>query len=189
VGKSKSRKIKTPRELIDEAEQRMRLSLIETGIPAHRVAGAGVRAFASEHVPNMRGLKVIRSLHATTVDRWLAEGGPGFEEPQRRAIDRVRGLWHVMGTSGKLVANLDGVGGSGGMERGIAQADAMAAVAQYQDRLGIPYAWEAFENVVRWDMPAGAAGSHLANNSPQQQAHAKACVGLVASMIAQWERY
>ena len=43
--------------------------------------------------------RVIRNLHPSVVDRWIAEGGPGFEEPQRRAIDQCRALWRRLGGS------------------------------------------------------------------------------------------
>ncbi|MGE5721748.1 MAG: hypothetical protein ACM3YM_04735 [Sphingomonadales bacterium] len=133
--------------------------------------------------------RVIRNLHTSVADRWLAEGGPGFGEPQRRAIDHVRSLWHRIGGSGTLVANLNWVGGGhSGRERGLEQAEALAQLAQYESRIPRPY-WTVFENVVRNDMAAGAAGSHLAKNSVQAQAHAKNCVGFVASLIAQWRGF
>jgi hypothetical protein len=133
--------------------------------------------------------RVVRNLHPTVVDRWLGEGGPGFEEPQRRAIDHCRGLWHRVGGSGTLVANLNWIGGGhAGRERGLEQAEALAQLGQYEGRIPRAY-WVVFENVVRNDMAAGAAGSHLAKNSAQQQAHAKNCVGFVASLIAQWRGF
>jgi hypothetical protein len=136
-----------------------------------------------------RTYRVIRNLYPTVVDRWLADGGTGFEEPQRRAIDHCRALWHRIGGSGTLVANLNWIGGgSGGRERGLEQAEALAQLAQYESRIPRAY-WLVFENVVRNDMAAGAAGSHLANNSAQQQAHAKNCVGFVASLVAQWRGF
>lgn len=133
--------------------------------------------------------RVVRNLHATVVDRWIAEGGPGFEEPQRRAIDHCRALWRRLGGSGTLVANLNWIGGGhSGRERGLEQAEALAQLAQYESRIPRPY-WSVFENVVRNDMSAGAAGSHMAKNSAQAQAHAKNCVGFVASLIAQWRGF
>jgi hypothetical protein len=134
----------------------------------------------------LKTYRVMRNVHPTVVDRWLAEGGPGFGEPQRRAIDHCRALWHRLGSSGKLVANLDWIGGGRtGRERGLEQSEALGQLAQYENRIPRLY-WSVFENVVRHDMAAGAAGSHLARNSAQAQAHAKNCVGFVASLIAQW---
>ena len=173
------------------------------------VAGAGtgglVNRFAAQHATygeatvvdlgnelgggRQKTYRVVRNLYPTLVDRWLAEGGAGFEEPQRRAIDHCRALWHRIGGSGTLVANLSWVGGSrGGRERGLEQAEALAQLAQYESRIPRPY-WMVFENVVRNDMAAGAAGSHLARNSAQAQAHAKNCVGFVASLIAMWRGF
>src|SRR5689334_10290024 len=37
-------------------------------------------------------VSVVVNRAVSTVDKWLAEGGPGFEEPQGRAIDHVRRL-------------------------------------------------------------------------------------------------
>jgi hypothetical protein len=133
--------------------------------------------------------RVVRNLYSSVVDRWLAEGGPGFEDPQRRAIDHCRSLWHRIGGSGTLVANLNWIGGgNAGRERGFEQAEALAQLGQYESRIPRLY-WRVFENVVRNDMAAGAAGSHLARNSAQAQAHAKNCVGFVASLIAQWRSF
>jgi hypothetical protein len=133
--------------------------------------------------------RVVRNMHSSVVDRWLSEGGPGFGEPQRRAIDHVRALWHRIGGSGTLVANLNWIGGgNAGRERGLEQAEALAQLAQYEGRIPRLY-WTIFENVVRNDMAAGAAGSHLAKNSAQAQAHAKNVVGFVASLIAMWRGF
>ena len=133
--------------------------------------------------------RLVRNLHPTVVDRWLEEGGPGFGEPQGRAIDHCRALWHRIGGSGTLVANLNWIGGGhSGRERGLEQAEALAQLAQYETRIPRPY-WSVFENVVRNDMAAGAAGSLMARNSAQAQAHAKNCVGFVASMIAMWRGF
>lgn len=133
--------------------------------------------------------RVLRNAAPTVVDRWLSDGGPGFEEPQRRAIDHCRALWCRLGSSGTLVANLSWVGGGhAGRERGLEQAEALAQLAQYESRIPRLY-WSVFENVVRNDMPAGVAGSPMAKNSAQAQAHAKNCVGFVASLIAQWRGF
>jgi hypothetical protein len=133
--------------------------------------------------------RVIRNLYPTVVDRWLAGGGPGFEEPQRRAIDHCRSLWHRLGSQGKLVANLSWTGGGGGgPERGVEQAEALAQLGTYSSRIP-PIYWLVFENVVRNDMAAGAAGNTFGVHPSQQAAHAKNCVGFVASMIAQWRGF
>lgn len=131
--------------------------------------------------------RTVRHLYPHIVDRWLAEGGPGFELPERQAIDHCRGLWLRAATEGRLVANLNGTGGGSGGD-GWSQHEALAELGVFQDRLP-RHVWDVFVNVVRHDLPAGTAGSNLANNTAQQQAAAKACVGFAASMIAQWRRF
>jgi hypothetical protein len=130
---------------------------------------------------------VLRNLYPNIADRWLAEGGPGFEEPQRRAIEHCRSLWHRAATEGRLVANLDRVRGSSGGD-GWTQHEALSELATFKARLPL-HSWDVFENVVRWDEPAGAAGSKYSNNPHQAIAHAKASVGFVLSMIAQWRGF
>lgn len=132
-------------------------------------------------------VKVVRNIAVTTVDRWLALGGPGFAEPQRRAIDHVRSLWAITGSGPRITARYDGIGipsTSGGGEREN-YLSALHALQRYEKEFP-HYVWEAFELVVRFDQPAGVAGSRMAANTAQQQAHAKACVGFVASKIAEW---
>ena len=135
-------------------------------------------------------VRVVRNAAVTTVDRWLTQGGPGFEAPQRQAIDHVRSLWAITGSGPRLTARYDGFGipsTAGGGEREN-YLSALHALGNYQREFP-RYVWEAFERVVRFDEPAGAAGSLMAANSAQQQAHAKACVGFVASKIAEWRGY
>ena len=138
-------------------------------------------------------VRLIVNRGVTTVDRWLFDGGPGFEEPQARAIDHVRALWRRLDPAGVLVAHYDGVGvaGRGGAGPGDREGylAALHALAQYEQAIGIPYVWQAFENVVRHDMPAGRAGARMARASNEQRAHAKACVGFVASKIAEWRGF
>jgi hypothetical protein len=134
---------------------------------------------------------VLRNAAVTSVDRWLASGGPGFEDPQRRAIDHVRSLWAVTGSGPRVTARYDGLriprtgGGADSRENYLS---ALHTLQHYESQFP-RYVWEAFEQVVRFDEPAGLAGSRMANNAAQQQAHAKACVGFVASKIAEWKRY
>ena len=135
---------------------------------------------------NQRMVAVVRNDAVTVVDKWLKDGGPGFEEPQGRAIGHVRGLWAIIGGGPSLIANYVGVGGGAGDREGYMAA--LHALSKYEAEFP-PWIWEAFEMVVRHDEPAGVAGSRLANNSPQRQSMAKACVGFVASKIAEWRGY
>jgi hypothetical protein len=135
-------------------------------------------------------LRVVRNAAVTTVERWLRQGGPGFDEPQRRAIDHMLALWRITGSGPRVTTNYSAVasGASGGPGDRENYLSALHAIEAYQREFP-PYVWEAFERVVRFDEPAGAAGSRMAGNNAQQQAHAKACVGFVASKIAEWRGY
>jgi hypothetical protein len=107
MAKRRPRKTKSAEQVQQEADQRKRNSLIAAGVPSHQVEGAKVLEFDVN-------VKAIRRRHQSIVDKWLAEGGPGFDEPQARAINHCRELWHAAGDCGKLVANLDWIGGGGG---------------------------------------------------------------------------
>jgi len=137
-------------------------------------------------------VRVLQNRKVSTVDKWLFEGGPGFEAPQARAIDHIRSLWRRLGSGPRVVANYERVG-RGGIRSGPGDIEGYQAafdqITRYQRDIGVAYVWDAFENVVRHDMPAGIAGSRMASNSAQQQAHAKACVGFVASKIAEWRGF
>jgi hypothetical protein len=171
--------MKTPQELEREAEQRKRNSLIATGIPAHQVDGAKVHDFDLN-------VRHIRRPVQDIVDRWLKEGGPGFDEPQARAIEHVRELWAAVG-SAKLVANLHWIGPGGGPEGGWRQAEALAQLAGYR-REFLGY-WDVFENLARWNIPATVAGEHLASDKNRRLEQCRHVVGMIASVIAHQQRY
>lgn len=133
-------------------------------------------------------VRLLVNRAATTVDKWLFEGGPGFEAPQAMAIDHVRSLWTIVGSGRRVTANLGAVGGGGGDGAAENYMAALHTLGKYADQFP-RYVWDVFENVVRHDMPAGRAGEQMANHSAEQRAHAKACVGFVASKIAEWRGY
>lgn len=173
------RKIKTPEQIAAKVAK-------DVGVPDIQVVrGITVTETLAENGTKLG--KTVRFLYPMRVDRWLAEGGPGFEEPQRRAIDHCRTLWHRLGSCGNLVANYEGVGG-GSDGSGWSQHEALAQLAEYKKDFPV-YVWSVFENVCRFDMPAGTAGSHLAKHLPQQIQAAKSCVGFVASKIAEWRSF
>lgn len=190
--------MKTPQQIQAEADQRKRASLIAAEVPEHRVRGSRLAEFRvaefsdiAQHRTERRS--VFRVCYPNTVDKWLEEGGPGFEEPQRRAIDHCRELWACAGSAGRLVANYGGMGGGdGGRERGgragWSQTEALAQLSQY--KLDIPNVyWNVFERMARDDFGAGEAGQMFAMNTAQRSAHAKNIVGFCASLIAQWRRF
>lgn len=177
----KPRKIKTAEQLQEEANERKRVALIAAKIPAFRVEGEKVHDFETN-------VKNIRIKHQSIVDKWMHEGGPGFDEPQARAIHHCRELWHSAGDCGKLVANLDWIGGGGGgREGGWHQSEALAQLAHYKTEF-MSY-WGVFEDVVRWNTPASVAGEHLAKDDGRRIEKVKQVVGMIASVIASARRY
>lgn len=134
---------------------------------------------------------VTKNRAVSLVDKWLEKGGPGFDEPQARAIDHCRALWASAGNCGRLVANYGGFdcGDGGGRERdGWSQTEALAQLAEYEREIPRIY-WRVFEMMARDDFSAGEAGIMFAGNDAQRQAHAKSSVGFCASLIAQWRGY
>lgn len=201
MAKAKSRKTKSAEQVREEADEAKRVSLVVMGaehgggIPEHRVAGHRVHDFTFEDQARIKRhdnerKSVIRVLFPTIIERWFAEGGPGFDEPQRRAVEHCRELWHAIGDQGKLVANWDAMGGgsSGPRARLWEKAEAFAQLAEYEAEIPHAY-WLVFENVVRFDMAAGTAGSHLAKHPTQAVAAARVTVGFVGSKIAEWRGY
>ena len=185
----KSRKVKTAAQLQAQAEQKMRDTLTGAGVPEHRVAGDKVHDFAVADFTDLKAHRkerrqVLRIVYPHIVDRWLGEGGPGFEEPQRRAVEHCRSLWAVLEPRGKADWNrIPGGQGDAGRHH-----HALDQLARYKSDIPAPY-WRVFENVVRFDMKAGEAGSEMATSTSQQQAHAKSVVGFVASLIALWRGF
>jgi hypothetical protein len=170
---------------IRTAEQRAAQTAREIGVPEAQIARGGLVEEDVVDLASRRSIgRTVRRLYPSLVDRWFAEGGMGFEEPQKRAVDHVRRLWHAIGGQGRLVANLGSPGGGSGPRRRFWEhADVVAQLAEYQRDVPADY-WQVFENVIRFDMPAGRAGSHLDRHAASRIAAARAVVGLVASTIA-----
>lgn len=119
------------------------------------------------------------------IDKWIDEGGLGFEGGAVTAIRNCQFFWERM-KGNKLTASY-GERISGGLE-GMDPSDALDMMARFKRPIPAPY-WNIFENVVRNRQPAGVAGSDLAKNTTQSIASARAVVGFVASKIAEDQGY
>ena len=176
----RTRKARTPEQLAARIAR-------EIGMPEAQIERGGLQQEEVVDLASRRSIgRTVRVLYPSLVDRWFAQGGIGFEEPQKRAVDHVRRLWNAIGGQGRLVANLDsiGAGGGGPRQRFWEHAEAVAQLAEYERSVPRAY-WQVFENVVRFEMPAGKAGSHLDRHAPARIAAARAVVGLVATTIAE----
>lgn len=119
------------------------------------------------------------------VQRWLTAGM--LTESQMIAIRHCERLWKLTERSTRLVANLDrtifGLDGDGNQGEIAARIDLHRII----DTIPGTY-WSVFENVVRFDEPAGRAGSKLASDNKQRRAKAHVIVCFVADLIAMRER-
>ncbi|WP_165799483.1 hypothetical protein [Sphingomonas oleivorans] len=133
----------------------------------------------------MSMVKVLLNRGGTAVERWISSDHNGmFGEPQQRAIRYTQNLW--IRAEGGLRA-IDLTADIVDAPLGWSQQEALVDLKDLMARVPRPY-WEVYENVCRFDEPAGTAGSKLANNDRSALAAAKTCVAFTASLIAQWRR-
>ncbi|HEX8553184.1 MAG TPA: hypothetical protein VF695_00620 [Sphingomonas sp.] len=121
----------------------------------------------------------------TTIARWRT--AQMITDGQMAAILHCERLWSLTEVPARVVANLDravfGSPGDGNVREIEARHDL------HRIRGGFPPAyWSVFENVVRFDEPAGLAGSKLAADDKQRRAKAHVVVCFVADMIVMRER-
>lgn len=154
------------------------------GVPAAQIARGG---HVEVRVPLNDGgrvttLTTLLNRGGTAVARWHRTGE--ITDIQLGAIEYVQGLWERAATVPGLVFDPMKVpGGAGG--DGLAQHQALSDLHDLRGRIPHRY-WSVFENVCRWDEPAGTAGSALATNSRSALTSARICVCFVADLIAMW---
>lgn len=129
--------------------------------------------------------KATRNRRSHIIDKWIEDGGLGFEGGAVTAIKICEFLWE-RSMSQKLTASY-GERIHGSVE-GMDMLEAISKISDLKRGIPAPY-WSIFENIVRFRQPAGVAGSDLATNTSQSIASAKAVVGFVACKIAEKERY
>lgn len=155
---------------------------IETPTPEQQAKG-NVQSLFIVHVETWTTTKAHRV--SNIIDKWFDERWPGFEEPARAAIDWCQERWNARGVIGKQCATYGFTSGGGEAVRDIELRDELD---REKERFP-PAHWSVFENVLRWGLPAGTAGSDWANNDPQAIASARAIVGMIANMIAMRRGY
>lgn len=131
------------------------------------------------------GNKTKRNRGGTPIARWKADNL--LSETQCLAIDYSIRLWERAGRFSNLTQDLMRVTGQP-PSSGWSQQEALDELADFKDRIPRKH-WEVYENVCRFDMPAGTAGSMLANNSRSAIDAARVCVCFVAELIAMWKRF
>lgn len=155
------------------------------GVPAAQVARGG---FAIEDVPLRDGgrvvtLKTLVNRGGTPVARWKA--AQLLSASQVAAIDHCERLWSQL-TGKSLVMDIERVPGAG-TGSGWAEQEALDDLRRIKGYFPAKY-WLVFENVCRFDEPAGFAGSGLTAVRAEQAASARTTVMFVADVIAMKER-
>lgn len=123
----------------------------------------------------------------TPVMRWITEDK--LTDNQQRAIGHCYYLWRLAGTEKSVTAQYgERIPGSGNSELYAANTlEAEQDLKRIKDYIPRTY-WDVFENVVRWDEPAGIAGSKLGFGSRSACDRAHQIVCFVADIIFEKER-
>jgi len=144
-----------------------------------------VNEFAARHGDYDRNLTKVVNRGGTPIARWQTAGL--LSDSQNAAIAHCSALWDAISTSGGLVANLNrtvfGSPGDGNL-REIEARDDLHRIKGY---FPAKY-WDTYENVVRFDEPAGYAGSRLTECKNDQVSAARTVVQFVADIISMKER-
>ncbi len=135
------------------------------------------------HVESFTQAQTKRNAVSRVVDKWFEQGDVGFHHGARLAVEWCHERWEARGTIGRLCANYEPTIPSGGNSQYARDIDIRDELDEVRSWFH-PVHWSIFEGVVRWGYPAGAAGSELADNTPQAIASAKTVVGMIASFIA-----
>jgi hypothetical protein len=129
--------------------------------------------------------KAMINRGGTPVARWIK--ARLLSDSQQAAILHCLTLWRLAGHHQRTTANLDrtvyGTPGDGNPREVEARID-LHRIRDYFH----PTHWGIFENVVRFDEPAGIAGSKLGRASGRAEQAALNCVCMVADVISWKER-
>lgn len=187
MGKRTVAKRKTVQESIEDLARAI-------GVPDEQVHGLEetmiVDLDGSLGGRRMSMVKVLVNRGGTAVERWMANDRQRptaqriFGESEERAIRYCQNLWAR--SEGNIQA-IDPGADRVDQPLGWAQQEAWVELKRIQARVPDAY-WRCYENVVRFDEEAGAAGSRLATNSRSAIDAAKTTVAFTASLIAMWRR-
>ena len=139
------------------------------------------------HADNAQRVTAYINRGGTPLARWIAENK--LTDNQRVAIAYVIRLWQLAGTERRITANYgERIPGGGNAEhRAVNEIEARQDLHTIQGYIPAKY-WDVFENCIRWDEPAGIAGSKLGfgGRSACDRAHQVVC--FVADIIFEKER-
>lgn len=152
---------------------------------AEAEAPVSVNEFAEQHGDYSKNLRFIVNRGGTAIERWKRDGN--LSDSQEAGILHCQSLWNKLGSQGVVVDFNKEVRGSGTIPGCLSQPEAFAEIARISDGFPRPY-WDVFENVCRHDLPAGVAGSRLANTKRSAETAARMIVCFVADLISMRER-
>lgn len=137
------------------------------------------------------GDKRIINRGGTPLARWVKAGK--LNEAQISAIELCQWLWATTGRESRVTAlygaftgKSDAIESEVAVQRYLDAKEDLARIEGYFRGLK-PY-WQVFENVCRFDEPAGAAGSRLGQGSRSAEDRAHNTVCFIADFIATNER-
>jgi hypothetical protein len=144
-----------------------------------------VNEFAAQHGDYDRNLRKVVNRGGTPIARWRTAGH--LSDSQDAAIAHCIVLWDIISSSSGLVANLDrtvfGTPGDGHPR----EVEARSDLLRMKNHVGAKY-WDVFENVVRFDEPAGVAGSRIGTPPQKAEYTARLIVQFVADIVTLRER-
>jgi hypothetical protein len=121
----------------------------------------------------------------------LARWKPHLTDTQWAAIQHCIRLWDITDSSPRLTASYgERIGGSSAEGNANRVIDAREDLWRIIDYFPGPLRtyWQVFENIARFDMPAGVAGSALSESNRTNEARANQVLRFVADYIAMRER-
>src|SRR5690348_8269884 len=130
-----------------------------------------VNRFAEQHGDYSRNLRFVVNRGGTAIARWQTSGS--LTDSQLAGILHCQNLWSKLGSQ-SVVVDFNRVRGQP-HGAGYSQHEAFTEIARIS--ADFPYAyWNVFENVCRHDLPAGVAGSRLANTKRSAETAARMIV-------------
>lgn len=169
---AKARKRKRTERIIDQ---------LETPTLAQLANDDFDRDFITHTETNTKAM-AYRRRDSCIVEKWIRQGGIGFEHGAQRVIANCQLFWIRLGEP-RLIAQYGERLPPSTSGEGWTRQEALDELHRYKHMVPRLY-WEVFENVVRHNEPAGVAGSRFANNDAQRIQSAKVITGFVASIIA-----
>lgn len=171
------------------ARRKAQIRVVEEldGPTPEQMAKGNVSRIDMIHADTAQRVTVHVNRGGTPLARWLDEGK--LTDNQQRAIAHCLYLWRMCGLEQRVTANY-GERIPGSVDSEMRASNEIEAREDLHRIMGyFPRTWwQIFENVIRFDEPAGVAGSRLGMGSRTACERAHTAVCLVADIIFDRER-